>query len=232
MTAKNSTTRRTRTLAIGAGALLVAGLLGGGIALATGADDASPTGQAGTVQAGPHAGGGNRGGAAGGRHGEPAQLLAGLPAADSLTAAEAAELTYMREEELLAHDLYTAFADRYDIPIFATIAASETQHFELVGALLDRYNLPDPAAGHTAGVFTDPTLQATYDQLLAGGTTSQADALRAGVSVEEQDIADLRQALDVSTAGDVEEILTRLEAASQHHLAAFTGQLAAGGAAE
>jgi hypothetical protein len=231
MTSKTSTTRRTRILAIGAGALLATGLLGGGIALAAGADGGNHSGQTGVVQAGPHAGAGNGGGGAGAAHGEPTRILADLPAADSLTAAEAAELTYMREEELLAHDLYTAFADRYDTPIFANIAASETQHFDLVGALLDRYGLPDPAAGHTAGVFTDPTLQATYDQLLASGTTSLTDALRAGVSVEEQDIADLRQAIDVATAGDVTSVLTKLEAASQHHLAAFTGQLAAGGSA-
>lgn len=50
----------------------------------------------------------------------------------------------MAEEEKLAHDLYTAFADRYEVRIFGRIAAAETNHLTAVRTLLDRYDVTDP----------------------------------------------------------------------------------------
>ena len=48
----------------------------------------------------------------------------------TLTAAQRATLQANAQEEKLAHDLYTAFAARYDDPVFDRIAASETHHLE------------------------------------------------------------------------------------------------------
>ncbi len=87
----------------------------------------------------------------------------------ALTDTEADGLTFMREEEKLAHDLYVALDDMYGLPIFANIARSESMHMNAMLTLLEAYGLPDPADGMQAGEFDDPTLQALYDDLLARG---------------------------------------------------------------
>ena len=139
----------------------------------------------------------------------------------TLTGQQQATLVAMAQEEKLAHDLYAAFADRYDAVIFDRIAASETQHLAAVRTLLTRYGIADPTAGKPAGQFSDPTVQATYDRLLTQGRANQAAALRVGEQVERTDIADLQAALKGLTAPDVKQVYTNLLNASQHHLNAF-----------
>jgi hypothetical protein len=164
--------------------------------------------------------GGNGMTGAGVRHGtclDPAITAA----KGTLTEQQKATLVAMAQEEKLAHDLYAAFAGKYDAVVFDRIAASETRHLAAVRTLLDRYGSADPSAGRSAGQFSDPTVQATYDKLLAQGQAGRSAALRAGVTVEQTDIADHTDALDGLSAPDVVQVYTQLRAASQHHLAAF-----------
>lgn len=139
----------------------------------------------------------------------------------TLTAQQKATLVAMTQEEKLAHDLYVTFADKYDVVVFDRIAAAETRHLAAVRTLLTRYGVTDPTAGKATGQFSDAAVQATYDKLLAQGQAGQAAALKAGVTVEQTDIADLTAALDGLSAPDVKQVYTHLRAASQHHLAAF-----------
>ncbi|WP_285474141.1 DUF2202 domain-containing protein [Actinoplanes sp. NBRC 101535] len=139
----------------------------------------------------------------------------------TLTEQEKTTLGAMAQEEKLAHDLYTAFAGEYDVVVFDRIAVSETRHLTAVRTLLARYGVADPTAGKPAGQFSDPTVQATYDKLLAQGQGDQAAALRAGVAVEQTDIDDLTAGLNGLSAPDVTQVYGRLRLASQHHLAAF-----------
>jgi hypothetical protein len=139
----------------------------------------------------------------------------------TLTEQQKTTLAAMAQEEKLAHDLYSAFADRYPALAFDRIARSETQHLAAVRTLLDRYGLADPTAGKPAGQFSDPAVQARYDTLLAQGQASQAAALQVGQAVEKADIADLQAALGGLTAPDVQQVYTHLLIASQHHLTAF-----------
>jgi hypothetical protein len=139
----------------------------------------------------------------------------------TLTEQQKTTLGAMAQEEKLAHDLYTAFAGKYDVVVFDRIAASETRHLTAVRTLLARYGVADPTAGKAAGQFSDPTVQATYDKLLAQGGGNQVAALQAGVTVEQTDIADLTAALNGLSAPDVTQVYGQLRAASQHHLAAF-----------
>ncbi len=143
----------------------------------------------------------------------------------TLTDDEAAAILFMREEEKMARDLYNAFADQWNWPIFSNIAVSEQRHFDSVGILITRYGLTDPAAGNAPGEFTDPALQALYDDLLAQGSTSLTAALQVGVTVEETDIADLDKRLATVTQFDVKRVFTMLRRGSVHHLAAFNAQL-------
>lgn len=141
-----------------------------------------------------------------------------------LTAAEEADLLHMREEEKLAGDVYTALYDQWGLPIFANIAGAERTHAAAVLVLLDRYGLADPAADNPPGVFTDPDLQALYDELLAQGNQSLADALYVGATIEEVDIVDLQQALSRTTRADITAVYSNLLRGSGNHLRAFVPQ--------
>ena len=138
---------------------------------------------------------------------------------------EVAGLLWMREEEQLAHDVYTALDARWDVPVFATIAASEQQHIESMVALLDRYGIDDPAAGNAPGTFTDPTIQQLYDDLVADGSASLPAALAVGARIEELDIADLRARAAASDDATIVSVYQRLERGSRNHLRAFVRQL-------
>lgn len=140
----------------------------------------------------------------------------------TLTTEQRATLAYNAEEEKLAHDLYTEFANRYEAAIFDRIAIAESRHLDAIRTLLDRYGIADPTAGQAPGSFTTPDVQAIYDSLLAKGQGSERAALEAGVTVETDDINQLRAALDGLTAPDVQRVYTNLLRASEGHLTAFT----------
>ncbi|WP_329267872.1 DUF2202 domain-containing protein [Streptomyces sp. NBC_01451] len=146
---------------------------------------------------------------------------AALASQGTLTAAQKTTLANMAQEEKLAHDLYTAFADRYDARVFERIAAAETNHLTVVRVLLDRYDVTDPTAGQPAGEFADPAVQATYDRLLAQGEAGLDEALKAGRTVETDDIAALTKALSGLTAPDARQVYGNLLTASERHQAAF-----------
>ncbi len=146
-------------------------------------------------------------------------------ASATVDAAVAKELTYMREEERLARDLYQSIAKLYpdNAAAFTRIASSEQRHFESVGLLLTRYGIADPAANSSVGTYADAGLTTAYADLLAKAKGSLTDAYGAGVTVETTDIADLKEILAVSgLPADVSQVLTRLLAGSQNHLATFT----------
>lgn len=89
------------------------------------------------------------------------------PAASAITQAEKDGLLQMREEEKLARDVYTALYAQWQLPVFGNIIKSEQTHMDAVKNLLTTFGLPDPAANQPAGVFTNPELQALYDDLVA-----------------------------------------------------------------
>jgi hypothetical protein len=155
----------------------------------------------------------------------PGEHLA-LPAAvpGDLSAEEAAALAYMREEEKLAHDVYTTLFSQWGLPSFQNIANSELTHTEAVKALLDRYGVQDPASSQ-AGVFADAALQELYNDLIAQGSQSLAEALKVGALVEETDIADLEARLAKTDNADIQQVFNSLKNGSYNHLRAFTSSL-------
>ena len=146
--------------------------------------------------------------------------------ASGLTQAEVDSLIYMREEEKLAHDVYVTLYQAWGIPVFQNIANSELSHTDAVKNLLDIYGLEDPAVSTPVGVFVNTDLQALYDELIAWGRQSVADALKVGAAIEEIDILDLQQSLETVTAADVQQVYENLLAGSENHLRAFTSVLA------
>lgn len=150
-------------------------------------------------------------------------LLAGAAFAQlaAVTAEEAKQLTFMREEEKMARDLYRHFYQKYNLALFDRIARSEQAHFDAMGQLLSRYAVADPAANQPEGVFVNPDLQALYQQLAAKGDLSVRDALEVGALVEKTDIADLETSLKATGKADMRRVFQNLMAASYNHLEAF-----------
>ncbi len=141
----------------------------------------------------------------------------------TLTDDDIAGLVFMANEEKLAHDVYMAFAELYDLPTFERIAMSEARHQVAVGTILGRYGIDDPTADLAQGELRDAGLQQLYTDLIAQGSTSLDEALAAAVQIEVADIADLEQrmvGLD-ETALDVFNMYSHLLTASGYHQAAF-----------
>jgi len=142
----------------------------------------------------------------------------------TLTSQQIDDLLWTREEEKLGHDVYTALYDKWQLPIFANIAAAEQTHADAIAQLLERYSLDDPAAGEPTGRFTNANLQKAYDKFLAEGSQSVVAALTVGATVEEMDIFDLQQrATDVP---DVALVYAVAQMASRNHLRLFVAELA------
>lgn len=142
-----------------------------------------------------------------------------------LTADEIAGLVFMREEEKLARDVYLTLYDAWGSQVFSNIARAEQTHMDAVKTLLDRYGIADPAAGNDIGEFTDPSLQALYDDLAAQGQASLAEALRVGALIEEVDIADLIERLPEVVHNDIQRVYGQLLQGSENHLRAFVSTL-------
>ena len=138
---------------------------------------------------------------------------------DTSTLAEM--LTFVVQEEKLAHDLYVQLARTSGAVQFQNILNSESTHISLVQGLLATYNFVDPTIGLAEGEFVDQELQALYDSLLASGSVDRAGAIAAGIAVEEKDIADIEVMLATDLPSDVASVLERLLSGSQNHLAAF-----------
>jgi len=150
-----------------------------------------------------------------------------VPVDGTLSADEADALIYMREEEKLARDVYLVLYDQWGLSVFTNIANSEQAHMDAVKMLLDTYGLTDPADSNAVGVFTNPDLQALYDQLVAQGSQSISDALKVGAAIEEIDILDLEERLAQTDNEDIQLVFENLISGSRNHLRAFTSTLQA-----
>lgn len=150
--------------------------------------------------------------------------IASSAQAGILSEAEANALLYMREEEKLAHDVYVALYNQWQLPIFQNIASSEQTHTEAIKTLLNRYGLADPAYGE-AGVFANQTLQDLYDQLVAQGSQSLPEALKVGAAIEEIDILDLEERIAQTNQPDITQVYTNLLKGSRNHLRSFVSTL-------
>ena len=140
--------------------------------------------------------------------------------ASELSHEETASLLFMREEEKLARDVYTALYETWGQPVFQNIAASEQAHMDAIKQLLDHYSLADPAL--EPGSFSNPNLQSLYDQLVTQGSISLTEALKVGAAIEEIDILDLEERIAQSNNEAIRLVFNNLMKGSYNHLNAFT----------
>ena len=119
-----------------------------------------------------------------------------------LDAVEASHLTFMREEEKLARDVYLTLAGMYpDQDVFNTIATnSEQTHTDTMRDKLALFNLPDPNPDTndlpaSIGVFLGEEwgwyFTEKFDALTSQARTSELNALYVGAFIEELDMNDI-----------------------------------------
>lgn len=146
-----------------------------------------------------------------------------------LSAAEVESLYYMREEEKLARDVYLALYDIWTNDIFSNIAASEQAHTGAVKALIEKYQLIDPAADNPPGVFANPKFTLIYDGYLALGSQNRLSAITVGVTIEELDIMDIARWLQDVQRTDIRDVYESLMCGSRNHLRSYYAELVAQG---
>jgi hypothetical protein len=164
--------------------------------------------------------------------GAPLAALAGKgmgrQAADvsaTLDADEIADLLYMREEEKLARDVYRTLYELWALPVFDNISESEQVHTTSVEDMLEKYDVPDPVADDSTGVFVNQDLANLYQALITEGGMSSLQALYVGAAIEELDMLDLQHAIDTTDNDDIRQLYENLMSGSRNHLRAFVGQI-------
>jgi hypothetical protein len=134
---------------------------------------------------------------------------------------EEKELLYMREEEKMAHDIYSLMYDKWGLRPFYNITGAEERHMAAIKSIIDKYTLADPVKNIKVGVFTNAEINKLYSVLIEQGNKSAIDALKAGAEVEEVDIKDLMQAIKDTDNNDIKFVYNNLLNASGNHLRAF-----------
>ncbi|MDJ0881877.1 MAG: DUF2202 domain-containing protein [Gammaproteobacteria bacterium] len=169
-----------------------------------------------------------------------------------LDATEASHLTFMREEEKLARDVYLSLAELYpDQPVFDNIATgSEQTHTDTLRDRLSQFNLPDPNPEtnnlpSSLGVFTGEEwgwyFTEKFEELTSKGAVSELEALYVGAFIEELDMRDIAICPEIMIERgypipcgleytDEEALQTAyrsLISGSESHLRAYVGQIEA-----
>ena len=144
-------------------------------------------------------------------------------------------ITYMYNEEGLAHDVYLNIYKIQPVNQLQNIAVnSETKHIEAVNEMAIKYDLnmttydptiePYSREGIGDGNYSVHHIQVLYDALYPKGIKSKQDALEVGCMVEVVDIVDLEAYITLakeSNAEDVLEVFDFLIRGSYTHYWAF-----------
>lgn len=141
-----------------------------------------------------------------------------------LSELEVADLQFLREEEKLAHDVYTYAFERYGVSIFSNIAGSEQTHTDAVLDLMTAYQVED-SASQSMGVFNNAELAKLYSDLIAKVDRSVEDALIVGATIEDLDILDLDEKSTHTDNVTLQSLYSNLKCGSENHMRSFTRQL-------
>jgi hypothetical protein len=155
-----------------------------------------------------------------------ANLTGLLPPSPPATTSEADILTYMKEEEKLAKDVYTTLNARWNVQVFTNIANAEATHINAVVALMEHLGLSNTSLS-PVGEFQNPEFTNLYNQLVAQGSISLTEAYKVGALIEDKDIFDLNADMQKTANASILLVFENLKRASANHLRAFTKQLTA-----
>lgn len=146
-------------------------------------------------------------------------------ASGELSEIELISLLQMRQEEMLARDVYDFLYEKWGQKTFDNISDSEQTHMDTVWYLLEKYGIEDPINSNIPWVYESEGLQWIYNDLIQNWSQSLLDALIVGATVEDLDIKDLQ---DFMLEVDNEDILLayqNLTKGSRNHLRSFVRQI-------
>lgn len=191
-------------------------------------------------------GGGDVGGITGGG------AALGNSTSNTLDVTEASHLTFMREEEKLARDVYLTFAEMYpNQKVFSNIATkSEQTHTDTMRDKLEQFGLQDPNPTtndlpSSIGLFSGDEwgwyFMQKFAELTAKGSNSELDALYVGALIEELDMHDIADCptvmvdagypdpcgLHYTDENVLQTSYSSLIDGSENHLRAYVGQIEA-----
>ena len=169
-----------------------------------------------------------------------------------LDATEASHLTFMREEEKLARDVYLTLAELYpNQNTFNQIATrSEQTHTDTMRDRLDHFNLPDPNPNtnnlpDSLGIFTGDEwgwyFSEKFTLLTTKAKESEIAALYVGALIEELDMHDIAVCpqimidrgysspcgLQYTDEPAIQTAYSALISGSESHLRAYVGKIEA-----
>lgn len=147
-----------------------------------------------------------------------------------LTAVEQQDLSFLREEEKLARDVYLYNKELYGLNIFDNIASSEQTHMNKVLELLELAGLEDPMKSNSIGEFNNAELAVLYTELTEQSSVSIVEALKVGALIEDLDIDDIEKMITHTSNETVLTVYTNLVCGSKNHIRAYTRNLESNGA--
>lgn len=140
---------------------------------------------------------------------------------------EAATLVDLREEEKLARDAYISMIQQWGKPIFVNISEAEQNHMDTMLKKLILFGVEDPITNDEPGVFSDPNLEQSYNDLVNNGSVSILEAYRMGAYIEEMSIHELLKAIEETDEPSLINSYSNVLAGSRNHLRAFVGHIEA-----
>ncbi len=136
------------------------------------------------------------------------------------------DILFSIDEERMARDVYDALYAQTGLTIFDNISDAEQTHYDAILNYAINLGIDTSALLTTPGTYLNPEVQTMYNDLIALGSQSTADALSVGKTVEEVDIADLKAMIDASPITSLDAVYTNLLSGSYNHLDAFNAQIA------
>lgn len=130
-------------------------------------------------------------------------------------------LIHMRQEEMLARDIYKVLYSKRWQNIFNNIWSSEQTHMDTIKYLLDRYNITDPIDENIPGIYESEELQSLYNQLTTQGSISLIEGLKVWATVEDLDIKDLEDFMSQTDNEDILLAYQNLTKGSRNHIRSF-----------
>ncbi len=146
--------------------------------------------------------------------------------AAALSTDEITGIKFMLEEEKLARDVYRKLYEKWNQQTFNNISQSEETHIGAVRSLSEKYGIDISFYNDEVGKFTDEILSGLYNDLVAQGEGSLAEALKVGALIEEIDIMDLEEYLSQTDKDDIALVYENLMRGSRNHLRSFVRTMA------
>lgn len=144
-------------------------------------------------------------------------------ATDPLTASEIEFLYAMREDEKVAKDVYSVFAQQYPLYIqISNVAIAEANHILTIENIFNYYEIIFPSLTEP-GVFENSEHQAKYDRLIEASTA--LDAFITMAQLEEENVASYRQVLANADNVNIQRLLENMIRASSNHLKIAVAQI-------